>query len=79
VSLAERRRQKLAKAVQTNKPLEQRCAELEADLLRVIDQLLDVTERLEQSERLTRKLLGILRNEFGDRGSPPSASDSSSK
>lgn len=40
--------------------MESRVADLETDLLRAIDQILDLTQRLETQEKFTRKLLHLL-------------------
>lgn len=63
VSLQERRRQQNQRLAQTLKPLEQRVTELEADLLRAIDLILDQEDRLEKQERYFQQLLRALQKE----------------
>lgn len=55
VSLSEKRRQKKAQAAQLLKPSDRRIQELEEDMLRVIDQLIDLSSVVEeQAARLKR-------------------------
>jgi hypothetical protein len=61
-SLAEKRRQHNQTVLQQSKSLEQRVTELEADLLRSVDLLLDQERRLEKTEAHLLKLLRLLQN-----------------
>lgn len=60
VSLNERRREHNQQVLQGNKPQEKRLQELEADLHRVIEQLLDLTDRMEKQESHLRQLIRAL-------------------
>lgn len=67
VKLSEKRRQ-LREATNPllrrhNLSLEQRVAELEMDLLRAVEQIIDLTQRLEDQERYFRLLLKALKEE----------------
>lgn len=62
-SLAQRRKDRNLQLLrQRNHTVEQRVADLELDLLRTVDQLMDVTQRLEDQERYFRTLLAHLKN-----------------
>jgi hypothetical protein len=63
VSLTERRQQRNQQVLTQQKSETRRLAELEAEMLRVIDQLLDVTDRVEKQESHLRQLIRALASE----------------
>lgn len=56
-SLAEKRKQKQDQVRKTYLPLEQRVAELEADMIRIIDSLADLDYLINNQARITRLLV----------------------
>lgn len=62
MSLADKRKQKSDQVRKTYMPLEQRIAELEADMVRVIDSLADLDQLLANQARITRLLVKALSN-----------------
>jgi hypothetical protein len=64
VRLAERRKERNNLLMrQKTQTLDQRVADLESDLLRAIEQVIDLTQRLEDQERYFRLLLKALHKE----------------
>lgn len=64
VLLAEKRRENNRQIIkQKTQTLEQRVADLELDLLRAIEQIIDLTQRMEDQERYFRLLLKALHKE----------------
>lgn len=65
VQLAEKRREERNNQLlkQKSQTLEQRVADLELDLLRAIEQIIDLTQRMEDQERYFRLLLKALHKE----------------
>lgn len=57
MSLAEKRKQKSDQVRKTYMPLEQRVAELEADMVRIIDSLADLDYLINNQARITRLLV----------------------
>lgn len=62
MSLADKRKQKSDQVRKTYMPLEQRIAELEADMVRVIDSLADLDHMINNQARITRLLVKALSN-----------------
>lgn len=62
MSLADKRKQKSDQVRKTYMPLEQRLAELEADMVRVIDSLADLDHMINNQARITRLLVRALAN-----------------
>jgi uncharacterized coiled-coil protein SlyX len=56
-SLADKRKQKNEQVRKTYMPLEQRVAELEADMVRIIDSLADLDQLISTQARITRLLV----------------------
>lgn len=56
-SLADKRKQKQDQVRKTYLPLEQRVAELEADMIRIIDSLADLDYLINNQARITRLLV----------------------
>lgn len=65
MSLAEKRKQKSDQTRKTYLPLEQRVAELEADMVRIIDSLADLDYMINNQARITRLLVRALSNIAG--------------
>lgn len=64
VRLAEKRKERNNQLIrQKTQTLDQRVADLELDLLRAIEQVIDLTNRLEDQERYFRLLLKALHKE----------------
>jgi uncharacterized coiled-coil protein SlyX len=57
MSLADRRKRKSEQVRKTYMPLEQRVAELETDMVRVIDSLSDLDQLINQQARISRLLV----------------------
>lgn len=57
MSLADKRRQRSDQVRKTYLPLEQRVAELEADMVRIIDSLADLDYMIHNQARITRLLV----------------------
>lgn len=62
MSLADKRKQKSDQVRKTYMPLEQRLAELEADMVRVIDSLADLDHMINNQAKITRLLVKALSN-----------------
>jgi hypothetical protein len=62
MSLADKRKKKTDQARKTYLPLEQRVAELEADLIRIIDSLADLDYIINNHARVNRLLVKALSN-----------------
>ena len=65
LSLSEKRKQKSDQNRKTYLPLEQRMAELEADMIRVIDSLADLDYMIHTQARITRLLVKAVSNIAG--------------
>lgn len=62
LSLSEKRKQKSDQTRKTYLPLEQRVAELEADMIRVIDSLADLDYMINTQARISRLLVKAVAN-----------------
>jgi hypothetical protein len=62
LSLSEKRKQKSDQTRKSYLPLEQRMAELEADMIRVIDSLADLDYMIHTQARITRLLVKAVAN-----------------
>ena len=62
LSLSEKRKQKSDQTRKSYLPLEQRMAELEADMIRVIDSLADLDYMIHTQARITRLLVKAVSN-----------------
>ncbi len=62
MSLSEKRKQKSDQVRKTYLPLEQRVAELEADMIRIIDSLADLDYLINNQARISRLLVKAVSN-----------------
>lgn len=62
LSLSEKRKQKADQTRKTYLPLDQRMAEIEADMIRVIDSLADLDHLINTQARITRLLVKAVAN-----------------
>jgi hypothetical protein len=63
INLEQRRRERKQSEARSKKPLDTRMSELEADVLRVIDAVVDLDRQIDQQRKSLRKLLRALRDE----------------
>lgn len=62
MSLSDKRKQKSDQTRKTYLPLEQRIAELEADMIRIIDSLADLDYMINNQAKITRLLVKAVSN-----------------
>ncbi len=62
INLEQKRQDKQKREARNKKPLDTRMSELEADVLRVIDAVVDLDKQIDQQRKSLRKLLRALRD-----------------
>jgi predicted site-specific integrase-resolvase len=61
INLEQKRNERKRTTERNKKPLDTRVSELEADVLRVIDAVVDLDRQIDQQRKSLRKLLKLLR------------------